>query len=116
MQSPRSNSICIDDLIAELSNVEGFANDLVESRTGLVDKFYAEDGDTIKTMRLRRGWSQQELATMLGTSQSHVARIENKGDSHLWLKTCRKLCEVFEIDLNTLNTLLERQANLVSKR
>lgn len=109
---PKVLSFSVNDLIKEFSAQDHFAEHLATSRKELVSKFYGDDGDTIKTRRLKNGWSQQELAEKLGTSQSHLARIENKGSSQLWLSTCRKLCEVLSVDMNTLNEMLERQEQL----
>ena len=47
-------------------------------------------------------------AKALGTSQSHVARIE-RGTENLAIETCRRLCGVLGIDMNTLDQSLRRQ-------
>ena len=69
--------------------------------------FYAQDGDTLRSLRLRHGWSQGRLAAAPATSQSHVARIE-RGTGNLTIATCRKLANVFGIDLKTLDEILRR--------
>lgn len=81
---------------------------LQEGRQWVADAFYGEDGDTVRTLRLRKGWSQTRLAEELSTSQSHVARIE-RGTENLTIETCRKLSRVLGIDLNTLDQALKRQ-------
>lgn len=81
---------------------------LEEGRRWVADTFHGEDGDTVRTLRLRKGWSQTRLAEALGTSQSHVARIE-RGTENLAIETCRKLCTALDIDMNTLNLALVRQ-------
>ncbi len=81
---------------------------LAEGRQWVADTFYSEDGDTVRTLRLRKGWSQARLATELGTSQSHVARIE-RGTENLTIETCRKLSRTLGIDLNTLDQALRHQ-------
>jgi DNA-binding XRE family transcriptional regulator len=103
----------IDDLIAELSSDADFRDELKKARSWVVDEFYAEDGDTIRTLRLNRGWSQTQLAEKLKTSQSHVTRIE-RGTENLSTITCRRLCEVFEIDMNTLDAMLRRQETILA--
>lgn len=98
----------IADLVAELSVDEAFHSKLEASRAWIADEFYDKDGDTVRTMRLRNGWSQAQLAERLGTSQPHIARIE-RGKENLQMSTCRKLCSVFSIDMNTLDAMLQRQ-------
>lgn len=81
---------------------------LEAGRQWVADAFYSEDGDTVRTLRLHKGWSQARLATELGTSQSHIARIE-RGTENLTIETCRKLSRALGIDLNTLDQALRRQ-------
>lgn len=81
---------------------------LEEGRRWVADTFYSEDGDTVRTLRLRKGWSQTRLGEELGTSQSHVARIE-RGTENLAIQTCRKLARALDVDLNTLDQALKRQ-------
>lgn len=44
-----------------------------------IGKQYPSDSP-IARARLQRGWSQQRLAEELGTSQSHIARMESGRD------------------------------------
>lgn len=81
---------------------------LEEGRQWVADAFYGEDGNTVRTLRLRKGWSQTRLAEELSTSQSHVARIE-RGTENLTIETCRKLSRALGIDLNTLDQALKHQ-------
>lgn len=78
---------------------------IAEGRREVARQFFDESDISIRAMRLRHGWSQAELARRLGTSQSHVARIE-KGQEDVRLSTCQKLCGVLEIDLNQLGKAL----------
>jgi ribosome-binding protein aMBF1 (putative translation factor) len=84
---------------------------LSEARQWLVGTFYNHEAETIKTLRLKKGWSQSHLADLLSTAQSYIARIENN-PVDLHIETCRRLCTVFEIDMNTLDTLLLKQSQL----
>lgn len=81
---------------------------LEEGRQWVADAFYGKDGDTVRTLRLRKGWSQTRLAEELSTSQSHIARVE-RGTENLTIETCRKLSMALGIDLNTLDQALKRQ-------
>ena len=88
---------------------------LEQARGWIADTFHRQDGDTVRTLRLRKGWSQTQLANNLGTSQSHIARIE-RGTENVAVETCRRLCKALEIDMNTLDTALRRQEVLVTEK
>jgi transcriptional regulator with XRE-family HTH domain len=62
----------------------------------------------VRALRLRRGWSQSQLAEAIKTSQSHIARIE-RGTENVTIQTCRRLCAALGIDMNTLDQALRRQ-------
>ena len=79
-----------------------------EARRWAADALHGEDGDTVRTLRLRKGWSQTRLAEKLSTSQPHVVRIE-RGTENLTIETCRKLCDALGIDMNTLDQALKHQ-------
>ncbi len=106
-QAPSKHS-SISQLAAEWEqDAEGRAA-LEEGRQWVADTFYGDDGDTVRALRLRKGWSQARLAEALATSQPHVARIE-RGTENLTIETCRKLARALGIDLNTLDQALKRQ-------
>lgn len=60
---------------------------------------------TIRSMRLKAGMSQTDLARSIGTSQSHIARIEGK-TLEPTLDTCRRLARALGVDLNTIDQAL----------
>lgn len=81
------DSFPIDAYIASLeASGEGAA--LAEARQE-VSK-WLDTKPTLRTYRLRAGFSQQQLAEKLGTSQSQVARMES-GKQDLQLSTMKKL-------------------------
>jgi ribosome-binding protein aMBF1 (putative translation factor) len=100
--------LAVDDLIAawERDPVRRVA--MEHARRWVADEFHAEEGVTLRTLRLRKGLSQQQLANALGTSQSHVARIEG-GANGLNIDTCRRLARTLEVDLNSLDQALQNQ-------
>ena len=104
----------VADLMAELSQIDGVDEERAEARAWVADTFYAEEGDTVRTLRLRRGWSQSQLAEKLRTSQPHIARLETRSTDQLTVWTCRRLCAVFGIDMNTLDALLQRQDTVLT--
>lgn len=63
---------------------------------------------TLRTLRLKKGMSQAQLAEVIGTQQPYIARIES-GSADLRLETCRRLADALGIDLNTLNLALQTQ-------
>ena len=67
-----------------------------------------DDGDTVRTLRLRKGWSQARLASEISTSQSHVARIE-AGTENVSVDTCRRLAAALAVDMNALDQALRQQ-------
>lgn len=67
-----------------------------------------DDGDTVRTLRLRKGWSQARLASEISTSQSHVAQIE-AGTENVSVDTCRRLAAALTIDMNALDQALRQQ-------
>lgn len=105
----------IDDLVGKWSQDEMRRAALEQARRWFADSFHGEEGDTVRTLRLRKGWSQAQLAAELGTSQPHVARIE-RGTENLTIDTCRRLCTALGIDMNTLDAALRRQESLTASK
>ena len=103
-----SNHVSVDDLVMSFEVDDKGKQALEAGRAWVADAFYKEDGVTVRSMRLRKGWSQAKLAASLGTSQSHVARIE-RGSENLTIETCRRLCASLGVDMNTLDASLRRQ-------
>ena len=59
-------------------------------------------GETIERMRVDRGWTQEELARAVGTSQSAIHRIE-KGGQNISLEMVNKLSEAFGAQILSIN-------------
>lgn len=59
-------------------------------------------GETIEHMRLEKEWTQEELARMVGTSQSAIHRIE-KGAQNVSLEMIKKLSEAFGNQILSIN-------------
>lgn len=60
---------------------------------------------TLATLRMQRGWSQKRLADAIGTSQPHIARIENGRDNVL-LATANQLARALGVTLQEINHAL----------
>lgn len=98
----------ITDVVNELESTEEGRVGMEDARKWVAGTFHSDDGMTLRTLRLKRGWSQIHLADKLGTSQSHIARLE-RGTENVYIQTCRRLCDVFHIDMNTLDQALKNQ-------
>ncbi len=59
-------------------------------------------GETVEHMRLEKGWTQEELAKMVGSSQSAIHRIE-KGGQNVSLGMIRKLSEALGNQILSIN-------------
>lgn len=59
-------------------------------------------GETIEQMRLEKGWTQEELASATGTSQSAIHRIE-KGGQNISLEMVKKLSEALGNQILSIN-------------
>lgn len=85
------------------------------ARRWLADEKTADMGDTVRSLRLRNGLSQAQLAAAIATSQPHIATIE-RGTENVTIDTCRRLAAALGVDLNTLDLALRRQEEMVSAR
>ncbi|MBR3246669.1 helix-turn-helix domain-containing protein, partial [Candidatus Saccharibacteria bacterium] len=59
-------------------------------------------GETVEHMREEKGWTQEELARAVGSSQSAIHRIE-KGRQNISLEMVKKLSEVFGTQILSIN-------------
>jgi len=96
----------IDSFIAELtSNDPSFSQSLKAARKTFGQELY--DGEiSLKTLRLKKGLSQADLAKAIGTSQSHIARIEKRPET-IMLKTGVKLSAALGVDISLVAALAD---------
>ena len=59
-------------------------------------------GETVEHMRLEKGWTQEELAVAVGSSQSAIHRIE-KGGQNVSLEMIKKLSEALGKQILAIN-------------
>lgn len=100
--------LAIGDLVAKWSADQTRSTAMEEARRWMASAFHADDGVTVRTLRMRKGLSQQQLATTIGTSQPHIARIEGGADN-LHIDTCRRLSAALGVDMNQLDAALRRE-------
>jgi transcriptional regulator with XRE-family HTH domain len=56
-------------------------------------------GNAVLRTRLKRGWTQSELARRVGTKQANISRIE-AGLGNPTLELIRKVCEALGLDVH----------------
>lgn len=104
-----------DQLLAELEADPSNASELAEAGTWVAEHFYQGERETLKVARLRKGLSQKQLATLIGTSQPHIANLE-KSEGEIMLSTAQRLCEALNLDLGELPEMIQRQRTLNAEK
>ncbi len=74
----------------------------------MANELYTGQEETVKVARLRKGFSQKQLAELIGSSQPHIANIE-KGDVNVMFSTVEKLCNALEITPNDFQKMTANQ-------
>ena len=107
--SPQALPKGTSDLIDFLNEFDGdprITAQLPDARIDVGTAFERDGGTSIRTLRLKMGMSQADLAMALGTSQAAVSAIENRmrkpGEDSI-----RELSRVLNVDFNTLMEALE---------
>lgn len=98
----------IDEIVAKFERDPTLRQELLDARRWVADTVLAGKPVTLRTLRLRKGLSQAQLASAIGTQQPHVARIE-RGQADVRLETCRRIAQVLGVDLNTLDQALQME-------
>lgn len=104
-----------DALAAELEAEESVKSELAEAGAWAAEKLYPGETDTIRTVRLRKGLSQKQLAKLVGTSQPHIANIE-KGHVGVMFDTVERLCESLGITPNDFQAMAANQKALSANK
>ncbi len=106
-----SDFVSIDSLIDEFEADDAGREAMAEARRFVGERFYSSAPRGLATFRLAKGWSQKRLAQQLGTSQSHIARIE-AGQSDPQISTVRRLCEVLGITIEQFESAFTQDRQL----
>lgn len=96
----------LNEVIERWKGDDRRAEALVNARKRLASMKLPSDHGGLRTLRLRAGMSQADLAKILRTSQPHIARIEG-GTSDPTLDTCRRLARALSVDLNSIDQALQ---------
>lgn len=92
----------LGDFVSEWSKDEEKQNLLSEAKVWAGQAFEnLQGGETPKSLRLKAGLSQSQLAALMQTSQPHIARIESGRDSITFDTFC-KLSECLKVDYSIL--------------
>ncbi len=96
----------IDEIVGKFESNPALQQELLDARRWIADTALAGKPVTLRTLRLRKGLSQAQLAVAIGTLQPHIARIE-RGQADPQLGTCRRIARALDVDLNTLDQALQ---------
>ncbi|WP_288078998.1 helix-turn-helix transcriptional regulator [Pseudomonas sp.] len=96
------------DLEAELEGDSSLSEELAKAGNWVANELYTGQEETVKVARLRKGFSQKQLAELIGSSQPHIANIE-KGDVNVMFSTVEKLCNALEITPNDFQKMTANQ-------
>lgn len=95
-----AGALDIDDLVAELERDPENAKAIAKGRQWVAESFYA-DRSSVAALRLRKGWSQAELARRAETSQPYIARLE-RGLVDPQISTVKKLAQALGVPVAEL--------------
>jgi ribosome-binding protein aMBF1 (putative translation factor) len=90
-------SVTIEQLISNSEQHAERKAALEEARQWIAESLYKDD-ETLRTLRLRKGLSQAKLATLIGTTQPHIARVEN-GTSDVQVGTLVRMANALATDV-----------------
>lgn len=73
---PLPSTLSLDAVVAGFESEPDQAEALKDARVELAERLYEDRPLGLARLRLRAGLSQSQLASLAGTSQAHIARIE----------------------------------------
>lgn len=98
----------IDHLVEEAEKDPVNLDAIASGRQAVAEHYYSGEPRSLTWYRLNNGWSQKELATRMGTSQSYIARLET-GAIDPQVSTLMRLAAVFEVAPSALLEALGAQ-------
>jgi len=72
---------------------------------------HKDEGPTLRTLRLRKGWSQATLGKKVGMTQAHIARLES-GKCDAQLTTVARLADALGVNPKTLFDVILKSQRL----
>lgn len=98
---PLAGAIDIDDLVTEFEQSPRGAEAIAKGRKWVARNFYSGGPSSVAQLRLRKGWSQAELAKRAETSQPYIARLE-LGKVDPQVSTVRKIARALGVPTTTV--------------
>lgn len=112
---PLPDTQTLDAAIGRYEQDPGRARLMREARRALARSAYGDAPDTLTAMRLTAGLSQAQLAERMGTSQSHIARIE-RGQNDPTTGVIERIASALAVDATTAFQAIRRQRELCGGR
>lgn len=94
---PLPNTVSLEALIQENEIDQDKAKYLADARKELASALYENEVKTLSILRLEAGLSQVQLAKEVGTSQPHLARIE-QGKSDPSTNTIARIAKALNLE------------------
>lgn len=92
----------IDDLVMSLQQIDGFGEEMVKARAWLAEDLPKD----LTSLRLSRGLSQSQLATLVGQRQPNISAIES-GSRKPDRETVRKIAAALDVAIEDIYDALE---------
>jgi DNA-binding XRE family transcriptional regulator len=93
------------DAVVARSDADVYRQKYLEAARRQIATELAPQVAGLSTLRLRRGWSQKRLADEIGTSQSHIARME-LGREDILLSTARRLAKALDVTIEEIDAAI----------
>ena len=94
-------AVDIDKFISDLEKDPESRGLIAQGRQWISRELYEDQPRSLKYLRLAKGLSQAQLASLVGTSQSHIARLES-GTTEPQVSTVLKLADALAMEANEL--------------
>lgn len=107
-----TNSSSVDDFIAELEQDYG-EDFLADGRKWVAESFYQDEPMSVAKLRLRKGWSQAQLANEVGTTQAQISKIE-RGVQNVGIDTITQLASALEVSPAEIFSLVYAQRSVAT--
>lgn len=94
--TPAEGFVDIDTLVKEEERDPLTRQAIMKGREAIADHYYGDTPKSLAWYRLKKGWSQKNLASRMNTSQSYIARLE-AGEIDLQVSTLRRLASALDV-------------------
>lgn len=102
-EKQHTDSLSVDELMASLEMDDA---DLAEERRWVADTFYQKDAISLRVLRLKAGLSQAQLAQIIDSQQSYIAKLEGGANPDVRLTTLSKLADALHVTLDEIGKAL----------